>query len=594
MKRRGLVMGISSYVKLRPLSFCERDGEQIYNILRECEYDIPAHHYLTSKVDHEPMRNSIIDFFTNDNISREDTLLFYFSGHGIVGDDGDYFLASSDIDPKKPFINGYSFDDLSKMIHMSKSKNIIIILDCCYSGSLSINKNIYSGIPDDVSKSKEGEDDTETGADIIKGMINSSEEEGVCFLAACQSFEEAYGSSINGHSLFTYYLIKGLWHNIDTVNRWGCVTPGLLSKYIFNEIARLPTYKRPRQQPIKKEISAGDIVLVCYEDLARPRDDELYELIVQGRIAKFNSIYEQKFFVDLGLNFNDRKFNDLNLSGVNFKKVFLSGSIFEDVNLEVSDLSESKLRKAILKRIDLSDSILVRANLTEAHLSDVNLSGAVLTEADLSYSVLEESDLSYANLSGANLYGANLSGADLREANLSGADLTLCDLSFAQYDLRKISAAKSVQGATFVILNPPNNYSALCTQVQAMDNVRFAGIFDNRREVIEGGHRKGIESKLRDHEKSILLHISWLSWRLREQIIQYTGRLLYVIEKYEQAKLIQIPLSRSEIMLISTEINSNHDAIIKYVSGCIPKLHDSSINGLNSPMKADILRLPLN
>jgi hypothetical protein len=37
---------------------------------------------------------------------------------------------------------------------------------------------------------------------------------GCLFLAACQSFEEAYRLSINGHCIFTYfYLIKALRHN---------------------------------------------------------------------------------------------------------------------------------------------------------------------------------------------------------------------------------------------------------------------------------------------------------------------------------------------------------------------------------------------
>ena len=47
----------------------------------------------------ESMRDAIIDFFTDINNKAEDTLLFYYSGHGIPDIDGDMCFASSEINP---------------------------------------------------------------------------------------------------------------------------------------------------------------------------------------------------------------------------------------------------------------------------------------------------------------------------------------------------------------------------------------------------------------------------------------------------------------------------------------------------------------
>ena len=88
-------------------------------------------------LDYESMREAIIDFFTDVNTKAEDTLLFYYSGHGIPDVDGDIYLASSEIDPDAPFRKGFSFNELTKMIQRSVSIRIVTVLDCCYSGQLN-------------------------------------------------------------------------------------------------------------------------------------------------------------------------------------------------------------------------------------------------------------------------------------------------------------------------------------------------------------------------------------------------------------------------------------------------------------------------
>ena len=326
-------------------------------------------------------------------------------------------------------------------------------------------------------------------------------------------------------------------------------------------------------------------------------EQHLYELLLQGKVDEFNSIRLQTHYPHIsfiGRCFKRVTNDTLYLSGVNFKNVDLFNTIFIHCNLEVSDLSEVNFGKSIFREVDLSDSVIVGTKLIESNLTNVTLSGAILTQADLSYCVCENVDLSHANLAGAilrrcylpgvNFYGANLAGADLRECNLVGADLTLCDLSYSKYKRRILATAKSLQGATFVTKMSRNKYAELCDNILTMNKVRFVAVFDNKREIRYGGHTKdGVSLKISASEKSILLHISWLTWRLLEQIVQYIGKLLYVIENYQELKLIQVPVSRSEIMFISTEIDSDHYAILKYVLDNITNLHDTTIDMLPLP-----------
>jgi Caspase domain len=66
------------------------------------------------------------------------TLLFYFSGHGIPKD-GDVYLGTPQMERKKPSIKGYSLSDLiERMMTSAVSKYIVCIIDACYSGAAKL------------------------------------------------------------------------------------------------------------------------------------------------------------------------------------------------------------------------------------------------------------------------------------------------------------------------------------------------------------------------------------------------------------------------------------------------------------------------
>ena len=132
--KKALVAGISNYNNLEPLSFCNNDGKEMYKVLSSLNYEIRRDHLLLGNVPWEKLRNSLYDFFTNDNVKPTDMLLFYYSGHGVPDHEGDVFLATSETDPLRPSKRGVNFNELTKLIGESMSTSIVIVLDCCYSG----------------------------------------------------------------------------------------------------------------------------------------------------------------------------------------------------------------------------------------------------------------------------------------------------------------------------------------------------------------------------------------------------------------------------------------------------------------------------
>ena len=255
--KKAIIVGISEYDLLRPLAFCKTDGTKMYELLKSLGYEIQDNHKLIGRVGREEMRDAIINFFRNRNVRPKDTLLFYYSGHGILDAYGDYYFAASALNPIEPDTEGFLFDELTKIINKSTSQKIITILDCCYSGGARIGKG---GEEDAANAGRKAID--EKSRILVQG-------EGKCILAASQASQKAFETAQKNHSLFTYYLLDGLSGNEHTVDIDGCVTPDLLGNYIYDKIMSLPSEQRSEQTPIRKVEQSGNIILACYPHLAR-------------------------------------------------------------------------------------------------------------------------------------------------------------------------------------------------------------------------------------------------------------------------------------------------------------------------------------
>jgi hypothetical protein len=259
--RKALIISVSDYYNtsnLQTLDFCKNDGEDMYKLLDSLGYEIADNHKLVGQVEFDTMRDAIYDFFNNANTKAEDTLVFYYSGHGIPASDGDMCFASSEINPDDPFRRGFSSYELTRLIQNSVSIRIVTILDCCYSGAAKISK----GLEDAAAK---------IGTAAIKDKARILQQgEGKYLLAASQAAQEAYGLKEQNHSIFTYYLLEGLRGTEKSVDVEGNVTPYSLGSYVYRTILNLPAKRRPKQKPITKVEASGDIILASYPNLVKP------------------------------------------------------------------------------------------------------------------------------------------------------------------------------------------------------------------------------------------------------------------------------------------------------------------------------------
>ena len=141
-RRKALIIAVSEYEEFTSLEFCKKDGQGMYDLLRSLNYEISEDHKLIGYVKYDKIRDAIYSFFDNRKTSADDTLLFYYSGHGIPISEGDTCLSSSETDYYSPRKNGFPSRELTDLINDSNSTRIVEILDCCYSGAAIVD--LYS------------------------------------------------------------------------------------------------------------------------------------------------------------------------------------------------------------------------------------------------------------------------------------------------------------------------------------------------------------------------------------------------------------------------------------------------------------------
>ena len=195
MGNKALVVGIDAYPRA-PLHGCCNDANCVAQLLERNEDDSP--NFSVRKVLNvstlKDLRNLLRELFSGDS----DIALFFFSGHGYLGEDGGYLVLPNSEEGEE----GVRTKDLLELANASTATNRIIVLDCCHAGDIASRGQEQSGPP----------------------SINR----GTTILAACSEKEASLER--DGHGVFTSLFLEGLKGGAAGIT--GAVTPGSLYAYI--------------------------------------------------------------------------------------------------------------------------------------------------------------------------------------------------------------------------------------------------------------------------------------------------------------------------------------------------------------------------
>ena len=84
--------------------------------------------------DYDSLRNALLTLFATE-ATRDDTLLFYYSGHGVVDEDDSYVYATN-TNPEQKKLTAISAEQIVEIVGQSPAGEKVIILDCCHAARI--------------------------------------------------------------------------------------------------------------------------------------------------------------------------------------------------------------------------------------------------------------------------------------------------------------------------------------------------------------------------------------------------------------------------------------------------------------------------
>jgi hypothetical protein len=210
-----LIIGISNYkdANLRDLTYTENDRVDIGNLLRSQGWTVRDDAF-GEGASYASIRSAIEDFF--EGIPEQSTALIYFSGHGTFSEGastGNPVLVPYDFSYSSwgPLIGS---EVLSSWVNTYvPSRNIIIIIDACYSGGFVTGGDSLDSLGTAFIPDRRTVDSSallalgQLGEMLARNSLSSGTPSPIV-LSAAGPAELSWESATLGNGVFTYYLME--------------------------------------------------------------------------------------------------------------------------------------------------------------------------------------------------------------------------------------------------------------------------------------------------------------------------------------------------------------------------------------------------
>ena len=235
-----LIMGISKYQHVRPLSFADKDAEMFRDYLKSpgggSVKDGNIYCLLNEQASSINFWTKGFQWLKSKKLQKGDKLFIYLAGHGDAIDEDQFFFLSYDCNPqgdKNNYLVAGTIQlfNLKKKIadETGKGVEVVFVMDACRTNELPGGQEGQSFLNSAVSEAKAGE---------------------IIMLAAAAGEESLEDASIgNGHGLFTWYLVNGLTGVADSITTPdNQVTLEEIQKYVSKNVPAVAQQQFRRKQ----------------------------------------------------------------------------------------------------------------------------------------------------------------------------------------------------------------------------------------------------------------------------------------------------------------------------------------------------------
>ncbi|MDZ8187551.1 MAG: caspase family protein [Nostoc sp. ChiSLP02] len=151
-----------------------------------------------------------------------DTILFYFSGHGIVEPNTQQaFLCLADTQKSDLQNTALALQELLQLLGNSGAQNQLVWLDACHSGGMTLRGITKEPLLNATTKMVE----------VLQQCAAKSK--GFYALLSCDNNQQSWEFPELGHGVFTYYLMKGLQG--EAADNQGLIYVDNLYRYVYHK-----------------------------------------------------------------------------------------------------------------------------------------------------------------------------------------------------------------------------------------------------------------------------------------------------------------------------------------------------------------------
>ncbi len=235
-----MIMGISKYLKVRPLQYADKDAELFKDFLRSPAGGNLSEDNIYCLLNEKGLNANFLvagnKWLKAKNLQKGDRLFIYLAGHGDAIDESQYYYLTYDCNPAGDKANyqiggAMSMYDVKANISRQTAKGVevYLIVDACRTNELP--------------GKAEGQNYFSTGVSDIKA--------GEVLMMAAQAGQESLeDKSIgSGHGLFTYYLIDGLSGMADAEGtKDNKITVQEIQEYLHKKVPAIAQQQFKRDQ----------------------------------------------------------------------------------------------------------------------------------------------------------------------------------------------------------------------------------------------------------------------------------------------------------------------------------------------------------
>lgn len=206
----------------------------------------------------------------------QDTILFYFSGHGILETNSQQVvLCLADTDTTRLSTTGFPLNELLQKLSNCAASQQLVWLDACHSGGMTLRGT--ASLADPSSQLVE----------VLRHQAASSQ--GFYALLSCDRAQQSWEFPELGHGVFTYYLMRGL--RGEAADDRGVIEADALYQYVYYQTLRYVDKTNQQIRLINQQKSSrGENQLQSEFPLQTPkRIVEGFGKVVLGKRSTHNS-----------------------------------------------------------------------------------------------------------------------------------------------------------------------------------------------------------------------------------------------------------------------------------------------------------------